>query len=86
MEPQVAGELGVERGDQHRALAAQHRVAVDAWPAPRRRRRPRSTNGARMNTAWNGAVEAVDVEVGLEGVDLAAEGVAAHGRCRWRRS
>jgi hypothetical protein len=33
-----------------------------------------------MNTAWNGRVEAVgDLEVGLEAVDLAAVGVAAHG-------
>ncbi len=32
-----------------------------------------------MNTAWNGWSEPVDVEVGLEGVDLATEGVAAHG-------
>ena len=38
-----------------------------------------STHGARMNTAWNGAEsKPADVEVGLEGVDLAAERVAAH--------
>ena len=31
-----------------------------------------------MNTAWNGCVEPDDVEIGLEGVDLATVGVAAH--------
>ena len=29
MEPEVVGQLRVERGDGHRALAAQHRMAVD---------------------------------------------------------
>ena len=39
---------------RHVALAAQHRPAVDRWPAPRRPAPTRSTTGARMNTAWNG--------------------------------
>ena len=55
------------------------RPGGDAWRAPRRPAPTFSTHGARMNTAWNGVVEAGDVEVGLEGVDLAAERVAAHG-------
>ena len=43
------------------------------------RARRDSTSGARMNTPWNGVVEAGDVEVGLEAVELAAVAVAAHG-------
>ena len=38
-----------------------------------------STQGARMNTACTGSSRPRDVEVALEGVHLAAEGVAAHG-------
>ena len=31
-----------------------------------------------MNTAWNGSIEPVDVDVGLEAVELAAVAVAPH--------
>ncbi len=32
-----------------------------------------------MNTAWKGAVEGIDVEIGLEAVELASVAVAANG-------
>ena len=44
-------ELGVERRDQQVALARGHGVARVRARAPRRRARPRSIHGARMNTA-----------------------------------
>ena len=80
MQPGVVGELGMERRHHHGALAAQHGLALDGSQdvdavAHRARR-----TGARMNTAWTGPpLEARHVEVGLERVDLAAEGVAADG-------
>ena len=62
----VAVSSGWNDGDEHAPWRHEHRVdrrrvASTSTPAP-----TRSTTGARMNTAWNGAVEAGDVEVGLE--------------------
>ena len=54
MDAEVVGELRVERGDGDRALAAQHRVAVDGGEHLDVGARPARRTGARMNTAWNG--------------------------------
>ena len=86
MQAGVARQLRMEGRHHHRALPAAHRSVVDRRPAPRPRARPARPPGARMNTACSGRVEPADVEVGLEGVDLAAEGVAAHADVDGRRS
>ena len=58
----VAGDLGVERrGEQVRLPdrddPTHRRPRGHAWRRPRRRAPTFSTQGARMNTAWNGVVE-----------------------------
>src|SRR5439155_1599846 len=80
MEPQVTGELRVKRCHHDRARPAQHRVAVDlrqhldvvADPLDVRRTDEDRGVGATGHPR--------DVEVDLERVDLAPEGVAAHGQ------
>src|SRR6188472_3271660 len=80
VEAEVVGELRVEGRHGHVALATEDRVAVD--------------RGEHVDTATGALderrpdedraegivpLELIQREVGLEGVDLAAEGVAAHG-------
>ena len=81
MEPVVVTQLGVERRHDHPILAAQHGPVVDGRqdldlgahrvdhgrPDEHRPERPV-------------VVEPAHRQVGLEGIDLAAERVAAHGR------
>ena len=80
MEPEVVrsapgGTRPRARGPGGTSTGWPSTAASTSTPSP-----ARSTNGARMNTAWNGPPSSAgDGEVGLEGVDLAAEGVAAHG-------
>ena len=84
MHPSVTGHLGVERRREQRALpdgddptggrARPRPGRAPATPSP-----TSSTHGARMKTACIGPpATPVDVDVGLEGVDLPAEGVAPH--------
>ena len=76
---------GMEDRHHDRALAHQRGVPVDAWRAPRRPSPTRSMTGARMHTAWNGGPSRPRrsaTSTRLEGVDLAAEAVAARRRCR----
>ena len=82
MHPIVCGDLGVERGGHHRALAdgddpTGGRTARDAWRGPRRSLPTFSTHGARMKSGVKRRVERREVDVGLERVDLPAERVAA---------
>ena len=82
----VASHLGMERRRHQRALpdrddptggrsrAGSATFASTSTPSP-----TASTHGARMKIACTGSLEPGEVEVGLEGVDLASEGVAAHG-------
>src|SRR5829696_8019381 len=78
VQPRVVGQLGVERGDEVASLAREHRAPVhlgqhlDVRPDVLDPRRP-NEDGA------HGPVRTLDVEVRLEGGDLAAERVPAHG-------
>src|SRR5215470_8318390 len=69
--PRVAGQLGVERGDQHAAVAQQHRLAVElgqhlnARACVRHPRRADEDAGQRL-------VVAGEREIGFEAGDLAA--------------
>ena len=63
-----------DRDDPTRGLTAGRRGRAPRPPAP-----TASTHGARMKTACTGCVETGEVEVALEGVDLAPERVAADG-------
>jgi hypothetical protein len=88
VEPQVVGELRVEGRRHHRAPGGQRPGRSPTEASTSTSGPASSTHGARMKTACSGDLVAVDGEVGLEGVDLAAEGVAAHGdvdapRLRW---
>ena len=78
MQPAIIAQLGVEGRDEHPSRSAQHGPAVDL--------------GEDLDALTDGlddgrpdehgmegpASEAGDVEVGLEGLPLAAEGVAPH--------
>ena len=78
VESQVARQLGMEcrRGDY--ALTAQHRPVVDRGEDVDRSARGLDDRRADEHRGEGAAGEIADVEVGFEGVDLAAEGVAAH--------
>src|SRR3546814_5496584 len=78
VESEVVGELRVEGGDDDVALPAEHGVGIDrrehldAGPRALDEGSPDEHGSERI------AVDPVDLEVGLERVDLAAEGVATH--------
>ena len=89
MEPGVVAELGMEGRHQDGALAAEDRAAVDrgqhldvvADRLDDRRPDEHGVHGRRRPTAGH-------LQVGLEGVDLAPEGIAPHGdvdapKLRW---
>src|SRR5438552_15928697 len=81
VESEVARDLRVERGDEDRALAAQHRAAVDggqdldAVAGPLDHRGP-DEDGV---DGIGGVGDAGDGQVGLEAFELAAETIAADG-------
>ena len=78
-EPGLAVDLRVEGGAEQVALLARRRRGRPAASASAPRLRADPGDQRRPDeVACTGAVEAVDVEVGLERVDLVAEGVAAH--------
>src|SRR5581483_7602184 len=76
MQTQVAGELGMEGGGQDVSLAAQDWVVVDAGQDLDVVADALDVGSA--NEHGRDASHAVDFEVGLEGVDLASERIAAH--------
>ena len=82
MQTSVPGKLGVERRHQHRPLPAQHRPLgaigsrhsgqdLHSGSYPFDHGRPDEHGVERVAQAFH-------VQIGLEGVDLAPEGVAAH--------
>ena len=77
METEIAGELGMEGGRQHRALPAQDGMVIDTRQDVHAVAGPFHIRGSDEDGGH--PAHAGDVEVGFEGVDLAAEGVAAHG-------
>ena len=79
MDPQVAGQLGMEGGAPRRALRDSS-TGRPSWVASTSTSGPtRSTTGARMNTPGNAAGEARRRPGRLEGLQLGAVAVAAHG-------
>ncbi len=80
VEARVVGQLGMECAGEHAALADNHRVAVvarehlDLGPVPL------DPRGADEHRAQRLGAEPVDLELGLEALQLAAEGVAARDR------
>ena len=78
MESEVAGQLRAKGGDEHRALAAQDGAPLngsqhlDPIADPLNCRSPDEHPGER-------AIEAVHLQIALEGVDLPPEGVAPDG-------
>ena len=77
MHPAVPGHLRVERGGQDRALADCHDVLAGAGQHLNLRAHPLDPGGADEDRV-DGAVEAGEVDVALERIDLAAECVPAH--------
>ncbi len=80
MKPGVIGQLGMEGGGEHAAVADRDRVAVvagqnlDAGPVAL------DPGGADEDRAQRLVADPLDLEVGLEALQLAAEGVAARDR------
>src|SRR5690348_4113464 len=70
-------DLRVERGHEHRALAAHDGTAVDIGQHLDIGADPLDDRCTYENGVDGTAVDAPDVEVGLEAVNLTAEGVAA---------
>ena len=86
METIVGGELRVERRDEDGALPRQHGHTVVRRRAPCTSAPTRSTFGARMNTAWNGAVEACRRRCRPRSCRPDGRNRCAAPRCRSRRS
>ena len=88
MEPEVVGQLGMERGDRARAPWRHSTgLAVDARRAPRRRRRPARRPGARMNTAVERRRRRARRRRGRPRTSRpGGRRRCGARRCRWRRS
>ena len=71
VEPQVACQLGVERGRQERALAHQHRVAVDASQDIDVLADRRDPRGADEHARERRPADALDRQRGFERLALA---------------
>src|SRR4051812_3336249 len=78
VEAEVIPQLRVERADGDRTLSAQHRTVPDRSQDLDAGPHPLHGGGPDEHGVQRAAGEAVDGEVGLEGVALPAERVAAH--------
>src|SRR3954452_19478324 len=82
MQSQVAGDLGVERGDEHPTLPAQHWPGLSRAGLDRRQHLHRVTDPLDHRRPDEHAVDRPSIdaahrEIGLEAVELPAEPVAA---------
>src|SRR3546814_19817509 len=78
VESEVVGELRVEGGDDDVALPAEHGVGIDRREHLDAGPRALDEGSPDEHGAERIAVDPVDLEVGLERFDLAADGVAPH--------
>src|SRR6187551_3789047 len=74
VDPRIVGQLGVERGDEHHAVAQQHRLAVELGQHLDARADVPHARRADEDAA-EGPPVAVELEVCLEARDLAAVGI-----------
>ena len=76
----VVGQLGVEGAGEHAALADRHRVALVGGQHLDPGAVPLDPGRADEDRAQRLVADPLDLEVGLEALQLAAEGVARGGR------
>ncbi len=79
MNTQVVSELGVEAGGQDTSLTDHHHVLAHSGEGPAFPPGPGDC-GRTDEDGVEGAVQALDIQVRLEGLALASEGVAVHLR------